>query len=98
MASNEFPKAIFRGKFKDFDLASIIEKKEYDLSGSLTIKGVEKNMNTKAVVEKEGDRIILSATFSVTPKEFGIKIPAIVKDKIADIINIIIAYELVEKK
>ena len=98
MASNEFPKAIFRGKFKDFDLASIIEKKEYDLSGSLTIKGVEKNMNTKAVVEKEGDRIILTPTFSVTPKEFGIKIPDIVKDKIADIINKIITYELVEKK
>ena len=58
----------------------------------------KKNMNTKAVIEKEGDRIILSATFSVTPKEFGIKIPAIVKDKIADIINIIIAYELIEKK
>ena len=32
-------------------------------------------MNTKAVLEKEGDRIILTATFSVTPKEFGIKIP-----------------------
>lgn len=98
MDSDKFPKAVFRGKLKDFDFGAISGEQEYDLSGTLTVRGVKKEINTKAKIKKEGDKLILSTYFSVEPQEFDIKIPNIVKKKIADKINVTINYELVEKK
>jgi polyisoprenoid-binding protein YceI len=98
MDSNKFPKAVFRGKLKNFDLNSMPEEQEYDLSGTLTVRGVKKEINSKASLKKVGDVIQMRTSFSVEPQEFDIKIPSIVRKKIADKINISINYELVEKK
>ena len=98
MDSDKFPKAVFRGKLGGFDFGAISGEQEYDLSGTLTVRGVKKEINTKAIVKKQGDALLLKAVFSVEPQEFDIKIPNIVKKKIADKINITINYELVEKK
>ncbi|MFD2567259.1 YceI family protein [Pseudotenacibaculum haliotis] len=98
MDSDKFPKAVFRGKLDNFDMSSLSGEKEYNLNGSLTIKGVKKEINTKALLKKDGEKIVLSATFSVKPQDFDIKIPSIVRKKIADKINITLNYELVEKK
>ena len=40
----------------------------------------------------------MEASFGVQPKDFNIKIPKIVSDKIAGTINISLAYEFIEKK
>ena len=98
MDSDKFPKAVFRGKIKDFNFDQLSQEKEYDLSGTLTIRGVKKEVNTKATIKKEGEKILLSSNFTVLPKDFNIKIPSIVSKKIADKINITLNYELVEKK
>ena len=98
MDSDKFPKAIFRGALKDFDFNSLSGEQTYDLSGTLTVRGVKKDINTKATIRKDGDKLVLTAAFSVEPQEFDIKIPSIVRKKIADKINITINYELVEKK
>ncbi len=98
MDSDKFPKAVFRGKLDNFDMSSLSGEKEYNLNGSLTIKGVKKEINTKALLKKDGEKIVLSAAFSVKPQDFDIKIPSIVRKKIADKINITLNYELVEKK
>ena len=98
MESNKYPKAVFRGKLNGFNFSELSGEQEFDLVGSLTIRGVKKEVSTKAKVQKDGDQLILTAAFSVQPQEFDIKIPSIVRKKIADKINIIINYELVEKK
>lgn len=98
MDSDKYPKAIFRGKLKDFDLSTFSGEQEYDLSGTLTVRGVKKDINSKATLKKVGDAIQLTTSFSVEPQDFDIKIPSIVKKKIADKINVSINYELVEKK
>jgi len=98
MDSNKYPKAIFRGLLKGFDFSEFSEEKEYDLSGTLTVRGVKKEINSKATLKKVGDAIQMTATFSVKPQDFDIKIPSIVRKKIADQINVSINYELVEKK
>jgi len=98
MESNKYPKAVFRGKLNGFNFSELSGEQEFDLVGSLTIRGVKKEVSTKAKVQKDGDQLILTAAFSVQPQEFDIKIPSIVRKKIADKINIIINYALVEKK
>jgi len=98
MDSDKFPKAVFKGKLSNFDFGNLYGEQEYDLSGTLTVRGVTKEINTKATVKKVGDVVQLTTSFSVEPQEFDIKIPNIVKKKIADKINVSINYELVEKK
>ena len=98
MDSNKFPKATFKGKIEGFALSDISNSKEYTIKGSLTVRGVKKNVETLGKFTKQGDKLKLQATFSVKPEDFGIKIPKIVSKKIAGDINIILDYELVEKK
>ncbi len=96
MDTDKYPKATFRGKLKDFDINLL--KEEYELSGTLTIRGKKKAIKTTARLIKNNQKLILTSGFNVKPKDFDIKIPSIVRNKIAKSINITLSYELVEKK
>jgi len=98
MDSDKFPKAVFRGKIKDFDRQSIDPNKEYALTGTLTIRGIKKDIEAKINISVTDNKIQLKSSFSVAPKDFGIKIPSIVRNKIAEKINISLDYGLIEKK
>ena len=98
MDSKTYPKATFRGNLKGFQLSKIAEEKKYPLSGTLTIRGVSKQINTIAIFTQKNNTLYLNANFSITPEDFNIKIPAIVSKKIAKKIMINLQYELVEKK
>ncbi|PWG05559.1 YceI family protein [Polaribacter aquimarinus] len=98
MESNKFPKATFRGKLNDFDFKNSNNKKEYKLTGTLTVRGVKKEIETTAKVSLEDGKIKLMSNFVVEPQDFKINIPSIVRKKIADKINVTLNYELVEKK
>ncbi|MFY0631802.1 MAG: YceI family protein [Flavobacteriaceae bacterium] len=98
MDSNKFPKATFRGKVEGFNFAEISDSKKYTLKGTLTVRGVKKDIETIGTFTKQGDKLKLQATFGVKPIDFGIKIPKIVRNKIAGTINITLDYEFVQKK
>ena len=98
MDSNKFPKATFKGKVEGFNLSEISDSKEYTIKGTLTVRGVKKDVETIGKFTKQGNKLILVATFGVKPIDFGIKIPKIVRKKIAGTINISLNYELVQKK
>ena len=99
MDSDKHPKATFRGKLLDFnpDVLSN-ESKTFKLKGTLTVRGINKAIDTTAKLCKVDDKIVLEASFSVKPQDFEIKIPGIVREKIAKSINVNLNYELVEKK
>ncbi|MDC1162330.1 YceI family protein [Tenacibaculum sp.] len=98
MDSDRFPKAMFRGKIDGFYLEKLTSEKEYPLKGVLTVRGIKKEINTTVLICLKNNKINLIANFSVQPQDFDIKIPSIVRKKIAEHINVSINYELVEKK
>ena len=98
MDANKFPKATFRGKIERFNFSEIIDNKEYPIKGTLTVRGVKKEINTIGKFTKQGDKLKLAATFPVKPEDFDIKIPKIVSKKIAGTIHITLDYEFIEKK
>ena len=99
MDSSTFPKATFKGLISDFNLPDISStEKKYLLKGILTIKGVEKKIETHATFSQNEDKLLMEASFGVQPEDFNIKIPKIVSDKIAGTITISLAYEFIEKK
>ena len=98
MDSHQYPKAIFKGELKDFSKNKLTSDSSFDLDGTLTIKGIEKEIHTKVYLKEENNRLYVTTNFSVKPEDFDISIPSIVRDKIAKQIQISIAYELIEKK
>lgn len=88
--SHKYPKARFKGKVEDFDLAKFFENKETVayVSGDLTIHGVSKRIRTKVSITMEKEQIKAKATFVVAVKDFNIEIPGIVRDKVAKTIPV----------
>ncbi|WP_255362865.1 YceI family protein [Tenacibaculum sp. MAR_2009_124] len=97
MESDEFPKANFKGTIEQFDIGVL--KDSYILKGSITVKGISKSIETKVKIKKSAnDKIVLKGVFAVSPKDFNIKIPSIVRKKIAEHVTISLDYELSKKK
>jgi len=99
MDSDKFPKATFKGQLIDFNIKHLSsEDKEFQLKGTLTIRGKDKLINNVAKLKKQHNKIVFTSNLTVKPEEFDIKIPGIVRNKIAKSINLNLHYELVEKK
>ena len=98
MDSDQFPKATFKGKIYDFKIDNLKSEKKYSITGILTIRGVSKKIKTTGILIKENGIIFLKTNFSVKPQDFNIKIPSIVRKKIAKNIIISLNYELTQKK
>ncbi len=99
MDSDKFPKAQFKGNLEGFDLASLTDKPtELPVTGVLTIRGIEKEVSTVALISKKGEQLHVSSGFEVRPEEFDIEIPSIVAGKIAETVIINLEYELNKKE
>jgi hypothetical protein len=95
MESDEFPKATFKGKLQGFDVKKLDNnEQQYILEGTLTIHGIAKKIATTVSIKKITNSIMMLGSFKISPKKFNIKIPSIVKNKIAKEIIIDFNFEL----
>ena len=96
--SNQFPKSTFKGKVTNFDASKItLGKATFDVEGDLTLHGVSKKVKTKITFVQSGEKLISTCAFKVKPIDYNIKIPSVVKSKIAETVEINLRFEL-EKK
>jgi polyisoprenoid-binding protein YceI len=94
--SNKFPKADFKGTITNTSDINFAKAGTYNakVKGSLTIHGVTRDIETTGTVKVNDDNIKAESTFSILLSDYGIKIPAIVKDKISNAIRITIDSKL----
>jgi polyisoprenoid-binding protein YceI len=97
MDSAEFPKATFRGNIQDIKVSELENSKEVVIKGTLNIRGIDKEVETKGTISKVGDKIVLVSKFVVLPGDFNIEIPSLLRRKIAREVTIDINYEFTEK-
>ncbi len=86
MESGKFPKATFAGTYTGFTTANLKKDGTYpvDIKGNLTMHGVTKPVSAKGVMTVKGGAITnATASFTAVMADFGIAIPAAVKEKIA---------------
>ncbi|MFH2141679.1 MAG: YceI family protein [Bacteroidota bacterium] len=92
-----FPQAKFKGKILDFSKIVLIDKNEYEVEveGELTIHGVTQSIKEKGNLIIKKNKIFAKSTFILHPEDYEIKIPTIVRDKIASeiIVRIEVLYE-----
>ena len=93
--SDEYPKATFRGKISDFNIDVLTEAvKEFEVLGTLNLHGVDKEITTTLSISKQNSTIVMSGQFNTTPQDFQIKIPKIVRNKIAKEVHVKLDFKL----
>lgn len=89
LESDKFPKAIFKGKIINFDANKLsASKANYLVEGDFILHGVTKHLKLPAVISKVGNKILVVSSFTLKAQDFNIKIPSLVKQKVADEIKV----------
>ena len=101
MESNTFPKANFKGAIKDLNKINFSKDGNYSVTvkGDLTIHGVTNNIEAPGTITISQGKISANSKFNIKPKDYGIKIPGAVVNKIAESLNITVdcKYEPLKK-
>ncbi len=96
--SETYPKATFKGKLLDFNFSDLKENQiEVVVEGEIAIRGKEKKIRTTLKINKVDDLIIIKGEFVVSPDDFDIEIPSVVKNKIAKEIIVSLDFKLSQK-
>jgi len=90
MESDVYPKASFKGKITNTESIDFNENASYkaEVTGDLTIHGVTNPFTTTGTITVSGTTINATAKFVVSPKDYDIKIPSVVENKIAKEIEV----------
>jgi hypothetical protein len=80
MESDQFPKATFKGKIKDFDSKS----GSYEVEGDLMLHGITQKVKTKLTVKNEAGKLYVEGMFNVKLKDYGLSVPALAKKTLAE--------------
>lgn len=93
MESEKFPKASFKGKITNLASIDFNKNGSYEVlvEGDLTIRDVAKKMSVKGILEVVTGGVNANAKFTITPEDFNIKIPSVVRENIAKTIEITVA-------
>lgn len=90
LESDQLPKAMFKGKILDMQSISTGKDGTYNVvaEGDLTIHGVTQKVKIPGTVQVSGGLPRVTAKFQVSPKDYNIKIPSLVADKISSSIAV----------
>lgn len=84
MESNKYPKSKFNGKIEGFKPEMLKGPvTNITITGQLTIHGVEKTITVPGTLGLEDGKLVGKSKFKAIPEDYGITIPALVRDKIA---------------
>jgi hypothetical protein len=86
--SDKYPKASFTGAYTGNVNADKEGVYPVQVKGQLTLHGVTKPIDVPGTIEVKGNKLIAKSDFKVTPADFGINIPNLVKEKIAKQIDV----------
>lgn len=95
METPKYPKATFKGNIEGFEKSGLSENsKSYPLKGDLTIHGVTKHIELDCSLKMVDGTLVMEGEFVVSPEDYRIEIPKLVKNKIAKSIKVTFNYQL----
>lgn len=96
--STKFPKATFKGNLQNFRFNDLNEgKKKYTIDGEISFHGVTHKVKVEALVSKLNNEIHLNSSFSLNPEDFNIKLAKIVRNKVAETVEVAINFKMKPK-
>jgi polyisoprenoid-binding protein YceI len=96
MESDKFPKAEFKGQVVNNAAVNYTKAGTYNVQvkGLLTIHGVTKEIQTNGTIKVDNDGLKSNSSFNIAIADYGIKIPRLVRDKIAKTVKITVDAKL----
>lgn len=83
MESAKFPKSKFNGKIEGFNKEMLTGSvTDIKITGQLSVHGVDKTITVPGTLGLEDGKLVGTSKFKVTPEDYGITIPSLVRDKI----------------
>jgi hypothetical protein len=88
--SHIHPRASFTGKILDYEQVNLAEGVENRVSvaGELTIRGITKQITAEGTMQRKGKNIVARSTFPATVSDYEIRIPAVVRNNIAEVVDV----------
>lgn len=93
LESEKYPNSTFQGVIIGFKEAE--GKQKLKAEGRMTIHGVTQNITVEGQGIKEGDQIMLEASFPIKLEDYKVKIPKVVLYNIAEVVDVTIKFEYV---
>ena len=95
MESSTYPKASFKGEMEEFENLDLSKDGEtvVNIKGTLTIHGVDQQIETNATFKVENGIISASSKLTVLVNDYNIEVPSLVSKNIAEQIEITINAE-----
>ena len=95
LESDKYPKSTFKGRILNMDALDLSKDGIYDVEveGDLTIKDATNHIKVKGTIERKGDYLIAKTKFPVRVADYNIHIPAMVKDNIAEVVDVSVNVE-----
>jgi polyisoprenoid-binding protein YceI len=85
--SELYPKATFRGTFLELP-KKLSAEQELLVKGTMDFHGIQKEMNFSVTLSLIDDVLVGNAEFVLLCSDFGIEIPKLVADKLANAIQV----------
>lgn len=92
LESDKYPRAEFKGSITNNDKVNYSADGTYPVSssGKLTIHNVTKDVQVNGTIKVSGGMITLNSSFIVSVADYNIKIPSLVRDKIAKNVTVMV--------
>ncbi|HEV2831588.1 MAG TPA: YceI family protein [Hanamia sp.] len=90
MESSRYPRSTFKGTIAGIDKIDFSKDGTWpvNVSGELMIHGVTKSIAVPGKIIIKGEKVSASASFKILPKDYKIRIPSLVSNKIAESIDV----------
>lgn len=90
--SDKFPKATFKGVIDNLSAVDFNKDGEYavTVSGKMEMHGVTRDIKAKGKLKVEGNSVTATSEFLLNPEDYDIKIPKLVRDKIAKEVKVVV--------
>jgi hypothetical protein len=98
LESEKYPYASFKGNIDAWDSINLSnEPQKVTLTGMMNIHGVSHEIKDTGMISKIDEQVRGSAKFNIIVADYEIKIPKIVRDNIAKIVDITVNLNLKKK-
>jgi len=96
--SEKYPKSTFTGKIKDWN-SNLLDGENHNVIavGTITIHGIEKEIEVKGSIQKNNKNITIHSDFELIISDFEIKISKLVRDKISKKVQVKVNINLKQK-
>ncbi|MEP7163275.1 MAG: YceI family protein [Ferruginibacter sp.] len=93
MESDKYPKATFKGTINDLSKVNFTTDGNYtvEVAGDLTIHGITNKTTTTGTITVKAGTITATSKFKIKLSDYKISIPKIVKDNIAEVVDVTVS-------